>query len=362
MPLALVRRPRSPFWIVRGSIKDSALKKARRLLTEDSRKKSAPSAKPNSSNRRSTVVVFPRTFAQAVVSYLEGGGPKRFLKPIVELFAETPLDRIDQTAIERGARKVYPDASAATVNRQFFTPVSAILHHAARRGLCAPVIIERPKVAAAPFRWLTPAEAERLIEAASDHLRPLLIFMLLTGARSGEALGLDWRNVDLARGQVAFLDTEERRGPRRARCIGASSPSWPTSAAPRGPRVPKAGRAALRLGPKGGEDTSSAAHASKRRSTGPARRAGIEDVSPHDLRHTWATWHYADQPRPHGAAEAWRVEVDRDGSEVCARQCRRACAYDRPPAERKRGRRGLAAWGTFGAIGLRRPGGCWISV
>jgi hypothetical protein len=33
--------------------------------------------------------------------------------------------------------------------------------------------------------------ADRLIEACSEHLRPLVIFLLYTGVRIGEALWLD---------------------------------------------------------------------------------------------------------------------------------------------------------------------------
>jgi len=136
------------------------------------------------------------------------------IAPVIRHFGDTPLTRIDQEAIEKGARRVYPTASPATRSRQFYTPTAAVMHHAAKRGWCARPIIERPAIAAPPFRWLTPVEAERLIAASGAALKPLLTFMLFTGARSGEALGLDWREVDLGRGHVAFLDTKngESRG------------------------------------------------------------------------------------------------------------------------------------------------------
>ena len=115
---------------------------------------------------------------------------------MVRHFATTSLGRIDLDAIERGARKTYPGASNATLDRQFFTPTSAVLKHAAKRGWCAPIIFERPDVARPSIRWLTLDEANRLIDACGDHLRPLVIFMIYTGARIGEALWLDWRDLD----------------------------------------------------------------------------------------------------------------------------------------------------------------------
>jgi integrase len=67
-------------------------------------------------------------------------------------------------------------------------------------------------------------EANRLIEACADHLRPLVIFLIYTGARVGEALWLDWRYVDLERRQVIFPKTkngEERGVPLAERVIDA---------------------------------------------------------------------------------------------------------------------------------------------
>jgi integrase len=113
-----------------------------------------------------------------------------------------PLAKVDQDALDRGARKLFPDASAATRNRQFYTPASAVLHHAARRGWCA--LLERPQVGPDRIRWLTIEEANQLIDSSSDHLQPLLIFLFYTGARAGEAPWLDWRNVDLTRAHVIF--------------------------------------------------------------------------------------------------------------------------------------------------------------
>ena len=58
------------------------------------------------------------------------------------------------------------------------------------------------------MRWITVEEADKLIAAAVAHLKPLLIFLFYTGARAGEALWLDWSNVDLRRAHVTFAKTK----------------------------------------------------------------------------------------------------------------------------------------------------------
>ena len=91
---------------------------------------------------------------------------------------------------------------------EFYTPTCAVMTHAARRGWCAPLVLQRPRQPPGRTRWLKPDEADRLIDACGAHLQPLVIFMLYTGARVGEALWLDWRNVDLARAHVMFEKTK----------------------------------------------------------------------------------------------------------------------------------------------------------
>jgi len=64
-------------------------------------------------------------------------------------------------------------------------------------------------------------------------------FLFYTGARIGEALWLDWRNIDLQRAQVQFLDTKngsDRGVPLHPSLVG--HPRQPAS--PRGLRFPQA--------------------------------------------------------------------------------------------------------------------------
>jgi integrase len=229
------------------------------------------------------------TFAGAALSYLQQGGSRRFLEAIIRHFGTTPLAQIDQDVIDQGARKLFPNTSDATRNRQFYTPTSAVLHHAARRGWCSPPILERPAQASERVRWLSITQADRLIDNASEHLKPLLIFLFYTGARAGEALWLDWRDVDLSRSHVAFKKTKngEPRGvPLHPRVVASLA-----NLLHRDGEVFRRPDGRPYARPRGGEDHS----AGSRISTafrGACRRADIADFSPHDCRHTWATWHY----------------------------------------------------------------------
>jgi integrase len=118
-----------------------------------------------------------------------------------------------------------------------------------------------------------------------------VIFLLLTGARIGEALWLDWRCVDLARAHVSFPKTKngEPRGAHLHRDIVAELA-----------RMPHREGCVFRR-PDGepyeqlaGDYEQSAGGRIKTAFKAACRRAGISDFHPHDLRHTWATWHYAE--------------------------------------------------------------------
>jgi integrase len=289
MPLKLVRRPKSPNWIIRGTLRGVRVEEStgtdQKRGAEEIRIKREGEILAESIRGRSATA----TFAHAVVSYLESGGSKRFMEPIIRHFGTMPLVQIGQDEIDRGARKLYPDASDATRNRQFYTPVSAVMRHAARRGWCALLVLKRLRQALGRIRWLSPEEAEKLIAACSEHLRPLVVFLLYTGARVGEALWLDWRAVDLGRRHVTFGKTkngEERGVPLHPRVV-ATLANLPH----------REGEVFRRPDSKPYErptrpDDQSAGTRIKTTFAGACRRAGIVDFHPHDCRHTWATWHY----------------------------------------------------------------------
>jgi integrase len=291
VPLKLVKRPKTPNWIIRGTLRGIRVEEStgtgdRRVAEEIRAKREAEILAESVYGRRATA-----TFAHAARSYLEHGGSIRFAAPVIEYLGTTPLAQINQDMLDAGAKKLFPDASPATRNRQFYAVASAILHHAAKRGWCPTPLIQRPASPDGRIRWITLEEADRLIDACSDHLRPLVIFMLYTGARTGEALWLDWRNVDLSRGHVSFPKTKngEARGvPLHTRVVAAlANLPHKTGEVFRRPDGKPYSR------PRNMGDTSAGTRI-KNAFAGACRRAGIEDFHPHDCRHTWATWHYAE--------------------------------------------------------------------
>ena len=290
MPLKLVRRPRSPFWYMRGTVRrirvDESTGTAERSFAEDIRAKREVELLTQSIHGRAAT----ETFASAALSYLENGGAKRFLAPVVKHYGTARLTDINQDAIDRGARKVYPHGAPGTLDRQFYSVVSAVLTHAAKRGWCPRPIIERPKLPPGRVRWITIEEANRLIAASAPHLRPLVIFMLYTGARAGEALWLDWRNVDLDRAHVSFPKTKngDARGvPLPARAVDALQ-----RIKHRGGEVFRRPDGEPYARPRNANDTSAGTRI-KTAFQAAVRRAELTDFSPHDCRHTYATWHYA---------------------------------------------------------------------
>jgi len=228
------------------------------------------------------------TFLSAALAYAKAGGEDRFLGRYIEdedrwtgligHFRDTALVRIDQAAIDAAAQQLYPNATAATRNRQVHSVVSAILKRAG-----VDLKLKRPKGARGNRRkdWVTPEQAFRLFKSADAKDREFGIFLRLlcyTGMRLGEALSLTVDRVELDE-EFAFLPETKNGHPRAVflpPVVVAALANHPRGLDRKGQRVfklRKCGRLYTWL------DEVKAA-------TGP----DVAFVTFHTFRHTWATW------------------------------------------------------------------------
>jgi integrase len=208
------------------------------------------------------------------------------------------LRKIDQQlAIDLKERMLQANAAPGTYTRAIVMPLRAILHHAHKLGWCDPPHIVAPRENQGRTLFLLPAEVDRLVDAAASHLKPLLIFLVGTGARMSEAIELDWRDVDLPGARVIFWRT--KTGTRR---VAQLSPRIVTDLANIAHRTGPVFRwqtwteAKTRAAPSrpytnrerryGGQIKTAWATALRRADLSP-------ELTPHDCRHTWASWHYA---------------------------------------------------------------------
>ncbi|MGE5443321.1 MAG: site-specific integrase [Ignavibacteriales bacterium] len=131
-------------------------------------------------------------------------------------------------------------------------------------------------------RILSPEEEERLLACSSPQLRAILICALNTGMRKGEIISLKWSNVDLDSNVITLEATNTKS--KKARKIPINS---------------KLRKTLLEEKLKGGGSEyvflNSNGSPYKRQGSlkqafgGACRRAGIEGLRFHDLRHTAAT-------------------------------------------------------------------------
>lgn len=153
------------------------------------------------------------TFAEAAIAYMEAGGERRFLSPLLKHFGDVPLARIGQAEIDAASAALYPSATNATRNRQVYSPMSSIMK---RAGITT--AFKRPKGSQGTPRltWLRPEEAMGLLDAAEAvdaRFGALCCFLLYTGCRLSEALRLKWSDVNLEEG-FCFVGRTKNGDPR----------------------------------------------------------------------------------------------------------------------------------------------------
>lgn len=177
--------------------------------------------------------------------------------------------------------------SAGTARRELGI-LRAAINYAHRAGRLARIVaVDLPDSPEARDRWLTRKEAAALLRAALReprvrlHLPLFIVLGLYSGQRKAAILSLRWSQVDLDAGRINFNAPGERQSNKRR----ARQP------------IPRRLLGHLRRARKRGADLGFVVHENgqrlkdiKRGFASACARAGLEEVTPHVLRHTCATW------------------------------------------------------------------------
>ena len=191
------------------------------------------------------------------------------------------LDTINRDMIERISQAKLDDGcSNATVNRTLAL-VRSILRKCVRewQWLDRAPTVRMLKEPTRRIRYLTHAEADRLLVELPQHLRDMAAFSLASGLRAANVTGLRWSAVDLDR-RLAWVHPDEAKA-RRAIPVPLNG----EAVAVLQKQIGKHREVVFTFKGKPVEQVSTAAWYKA------LGRAGIENFRWHDLRHTWASWH-----------------------------------------------------------------------
>ena len=203
-------------------------------------------------------------------------------KPLTKFWGERPAFDVTAEECRRYARVRAKDGVATGTARTEMQALTAALRWAHRKRLLAemPEIVLPPR-APPRERWLTRAEAVKLIDAcAAHHVRLFVVLALHTAARKGAILALTWDRVDLAGRQIDFREpgrVQTRKGRSRVPINDTLLPELLRA---------KEGCISDHVVEWAGGPIASIKHGFR----DACIRAGLREVMPHTLRHTAATW------------------------------------------------------------------------
>lgn len=140
-----------------------------------------------------------------------------------------------------------------------------------------------PRESRGRIRWIKREDADRLVECATgQHIKDFILLGLHTGMRKSELLGLTWNRVDLLHGTIHFKPGDHKSKTHATIPINATAREVLE-------RRLGTGKYVIHIKRKNKEIIEPLGNIKKSFATA-CKKAGIVDFTPHDLRHTCASW------------------------------------------------------------------------
>jgi len=204
------------------------------------------------------------------------------LQGFIEFFGTVLLHEVSPIDIEKfKLAKLEEGIAKSTVNR-YLAILKRMFNIAIEWGYAKDNPVKRVKFYSEKDnlkeRILTEVEEDRLLEASSEHLRPILVVALNTGMRRGEILSLKWEQIDLEVKEIRIESTKSGK----SRIVDVNS-----LLSDELEKLKKESRdnQHVFLNPRTGKPYGKLQTSFE----GACRRAGIKGLRFHDLRHTFAS-------------------------------------------------------------------------
>ncbi|MGB3342170.1 MAG: site-specific integrase [bacterium] len=123
---------------------------------------------------------------------------KGFIKNLLKIFSSRRIESITAYEVEQYMMKRKANVTPSTVNREL-TCIRHMYNKAVEWGLLDHNQLSTVKKYKEPpgrVRFLSEEEMKSLIEACSEHLKPIVVMALYTGMRKGEILNLQWCDMN----------------------------------------------------------------------------------------------------------------------------------------------------------------------
>lgn len=221
------------------------------------------------------------TVADCLAAYFEAK-PQVYPRPsLFRHFGQMLPDAIDEPVCRAFAKQ--RNAAPATIHTEMGILRSALIHAQRISWLVKAPFIWMPPSGEPRDRWLSHEEAARLVAACElPHLKLYVTIALHTGARPGAILDLTWEQILWDRGQINFNPPGRARTHKGRPLVNMTAEVRDALEAARDAKN-KAGVYVVSWGRKQVKSV-------KRAFAAACVKAKLEDVTPHTLRHTAATW------------------------------------------------------------------------
>lgn len=333
MPLKLRRRAGSPHWYIRGTVAGRRIFESAGTADRGDAELYRQKREREEFDAGRLGIAPRRSWDEALVDYARqpdhvpayiariGIGARTGRRMDLGLYLSGKmLDEVDDRCLRAYWADHAPHLSASAFNSGILTPVAAVMAHAAAVGWCAARHWRWNQVPARTV-YLTEAEAAALLLPLPARLRRPALFMLYTGARPGEMAALRAARVHgigsahagaqqhtgFAGGASTVALAQDATNQTTPSVTFAETKTKHTRGVPLHPLAADVVRDALADPAR----PPAARHVFLNADGGPwsaqtynkafGRRmanAGRPEVTPHWLRHTWATWWMRDNGDP----------------------------------------------------------------